>query len=103
MWEDGQLWTASGYRRRVPPIAERGVLVHEAAQQLGFPSGAALSPLLAQRYYWNGLTRDCVTLCSRWLPVQLERRDFKPGPTLLPTYKGMQPLECWCVDLVTHL
>ena len=68
-WRDGQLWTAKGRWRRVPPIVKRARLTRAAAESLGFPSGATLAPLLAQRYYWHGLARDCVVLCARWLPV----------------------------------
>ena len=35
--------------------------------------------------------------------MQLTHRDFKPRIVLFPTYKGREPFECWCIDLVTHL
>ena len=35
--------------------------------------------------------------------MKLNCRDFKPGIILFPTYKGREPFECWCIDLVTHL
>ena len=84
----------------MPPLVERVTIVREAAQRLGYPHGSTLAQLLCQRYYWHGLVADCVRLCSAWLPVQLERRDFRPGRVLLPTYKGNLPFECWCIDLL---
>ena len=62
-----------------------------------------MAPLLAQRYFWHGLARDCVVLCAWLLPVQLERRDFCPGPALLPLLKSLMPLLVWAIDLVMHL
>ena len=59
--------------------------------------------LLAQQYYWHGLARDCVVLCAHWITVQLEQKDFKPGPFLFPLYKQLMPLLIWAIDLVTHL
>ena len=67
------------------PITERAQLVKLASEALGFPSGATLAPLLVQRYYW--FARDCMVLCARWLAVQSEWKDFKPGPFLFPLYK----------------
>ena len=78
------MWMAVGRKRRVPPIVERAQLVRLAFEALGFPSGATVAPLLAQRYYWHGLARDGMVLCARCLAVQF---DFKPGPFLFPLYK----------------
>ena len=58
-----------------------------ALEVLSFLSGATLAPLLAQRYFWHGLARGCVVLCTRWHAVQLEWEDFKPGPFLFPLYR----------------
>ena len=69
-----------GCKRRVLPIAEWAQLVKLALEALGFPSGATLAPLLAQYYFWHGLARDCVVLGARWYAMQLEQKDFKPGP-----------------------
>ena len=71
----------------MPPIAGRAWLVKLASEALGFPSGATQAPLLAQLYYWNGLASNCVVLCARWIAVQLEWKDFKPGHFLFPLYK----------------
>ena len=76
-----------GCKRRVLPIAEWAQLVKLALEALGFPSGATLAILLAQHYFWNGLSRDFVVLCARWHAVQLEWEDFKPGPFLFPLYR----------------
>ena len=46
---------------------------------------------------------NCIILCSKHDPVQLNHRDFKPRTIVFPTYKGREPFECWCIDLVMHL
>lgn len=62
-WEDGQLWCTTPGRRRIPPMAERQDIVREAAHAHGYPGGARLKSLLATRYYWQGLAKDCVQWC----------------------------------------
>ncbi len=46
--------------KRVPAMAERVGLITTAAESLGFPGSDRLAQLLSSRYYWKGLSRDCL-------------------------------------------
>ena len=65
-YERGQLWVDE---RRVPAMWEREALIQRAATTMGLPHGSRLYPLLRARYYWAGMSRDCLAVCARSLGV----------------------------------
>ena len=71
LWWDGvRLYcTTHGVMQCIPAFAERQMLVHEAAQSLGYLGGRQLCRLLTHQYYWAGLARDVLCWCQEFVPV----------------------------------
>lgn len=86
--------------RQVPPLHLREPLIVDAYRSLGCPGGQRLYELLRQRYYWSGMTRDCIRVCADQVPSQMEAYKFRPPPHFFPTRKCTQPFDTWCIDVV---
>lgn len=88
-WERGRLWVNDIVgEREVPPLYERAGIIESAYLSLGCPGGERLYSLLRTRFYWKGMKRDCVVLCSVQFPSQRENRRPSVPPHLVPTEKG---------------
>ena len=62
--------------REVVPICHRARLVSEAVKQLAYPGGDRLYLLLKVRYFWGYMRKDCLLVCSRATPAQVENARF---------------------------
>jgi hypothetical protein len=85
------------------PICNRARLVAEAAEQLAYPGGDRLYLLLKVRYFWSYMRKDCVLVCARAHPTQVEKAKFTALPHIKATWKGRAPFRLWALDLVTRL
>lgn len=45
---------------------------------MGGAGGRRLYELLKERYYWSGMCRDCIAICTDSVPSQVEAAKFPP-------------------------
>ena len=80
LWLDevGRLWTQGrgGVWVEIPPMNSRLDIVRKAHMSLGYPSRARLCELLCLRFFWNGMSRDCLAVAAASLMAQMEWAHF---------------------------
>ncbi len=84
----------------VPPIWARRGIVRKLYESLGCPGGQRVYELLRQCWFWSGMNRDCVALCTGELPSQIEGARFPAPPHLVTTKKDLLPFDTRCIDTI---
>ena len=87
----------------VPPISTRLELVQQAHATCGYADGRHLVELLRSRYFWSGMSRDCIAVAAASLASQIEKTKFKRPRYLFPTEKGAAPFRYYALDCFVGL
>ena len=107
LWLDevGRLWTQGRGEVwvEIPPINSRLDIVRKAHMSLGYSSRARLCELLRSRFFWNGMSRDCLAVAAASLTAQMERARFCRPRWLYPTEKSNQPFRYYALDCFVQL
>ena len=70
--------------RRVPPIAERPLIIQKLHDELGHWGVQKTLYLVAKTYFWSGMSNDVKEYVAKCAACQKEKASFKLRTTLHP-------------------